>query len=490
MEKIKKGKISENSNNLIYINNLNESNNLSSNNISRSNKNLKKYKEVFKNNKNQIKKKKINNLNQNKKQNLKKINDKNKERNKLNKIKEYENQIQNKTSNKNNLINGRKHIFLSPLIKTNNNLENNKSSSKRQKKPNDQKNNLNKYKAINSTSNKEIKKIFFKFRENQSKTKIKKVNGFSKENLNYKLSIKKNSVEKTKFKNDYQKIITLKKDKENSSTIKSEDKNTEKDFNLENNKISEKSTTTKSKNFKDYFKMARKVLKNTSHSLVESITNSNNFYEEIDFKNKISEAGQITNRNQNTESDDDSNNYTIKKVPVFSAGKAFKEMVDNVRAGKVDLSSLLRVNIKNTNATNGLVTTMGFGKGASGKCTDGIMNVVTEKFAPTHKKVLAYKDSHSDAAKIIDDYLAGKKKNLPIVTADCPARIKMLDGTSQDIIFNLNGDGKILSITLKDHPVVKEGSETFQALHYLNADSFKKASEERKNWINIVSKIA
>ena len=355
LEKIKKGRISENSNNLIYINNINESNNLSNNNISRSNKNLKKYKELFKNNKNQIKKKKTNNLNQNKKQNLKKINDKNKERNKLNKIKEYENQFQNKTSNKNNIINGRKHIFLSPLIKTNNNLENNKSSSKRQKKPNNYKNNLNKFKAINSTSNKEIKKIFFKFRENQSKTKIKKVNGFSKENLNYKLGIKKNSIEKSKFKNDYQKIITLKKDKENSSTIKSEDKNTEKDFNLENNKISEKSTTTKSKNFKDYFKMARKVLKNTSHSLVESITNGNNIYEEIDFKNKISEAGQITNRNQNTESDDDSNNYTIKKVPVFSGINMFppQKFENNKLFKNSDITGnlLYKIFVNNNNIT-------------------------------------------------------------------------------------------------------------------------------------------
>ena len=322
MEKIKKTKVSENSNNLIYINNLSESNNLSSNNISRSNKNLKKYKQVYKNDKSQIKKKKTNNLIHNKKQNLKKINDKNKERNKLNKIKEYESQIQNKTSNKINMINGRKHIFLSPLIKTNSNLDNNKSSSKRQKKLNKNNNNLRKYKAANSTLNKEITKIFFKFRENQRKSKIKKVNDFSKDNLNYKLNIKKNSIEKGKHPNEYRKIIKLKKDKD-SSTIKSEDKNTEKDFYLENNKISEKSTTTKSKNFKDYFKMARKVLKNTSHSLVESITNSYNFYEEIDFKNKISEAGQITNRNQNTESDDDSNNYTIKKVPVFSGINMF-----------------------------------------------------------------------------------------------------------------------------------------------------------------------
>jgi len=116
------------------------------------------------------------------------------------------------------------------------------------------------YKTNNSTSNKEIKKILFQFKENQNKTKTQNF-------LNHKLFIKRESIEKKTSKN------------ENNSTIKSEDKNTEKDFNFENNKISEKSTTHKSKNLKDYFKMARKVLKNASHSLVKSITNNNNFYE-------------------------------------------------------------------------------------------------------------------------------------------------------------------------------------------------------------------
>ena len=109
--------------------------------------------------------------------------------------------------------------------------------------------------------------------------------------------------------------------KENSSTIRSEDKNTEKDFNLENNQISEKNTSTNSKNLRDYFKMARKVLKNASHSLIESITNSsNNFYEDIEFKYRINEPGEITNR---VEKENDSNNYTIKKVPIFSGINMF-----------------------------------------------------------------------------------------------------------------------------------------------------------------------
>ena len=62
--------------------------------------------------------------------------------------------------------------------------------------------------------------------------------------------------------------------------------------------------------------MSRKVLKKASHSLNESITNSNYFYEDIEFR--VNETGQITNRNNEIEKDNDSNNYTIKKVPIFS----------------------------------------------------------------------------------------------------------------------------------------------------------------------------
>ena len=268
MPNIRKRKI-ENSKNLIYINNLSESNNLSNdNNLSKSNKNMKKYKEVYKKNKNEIKKKETNNLIHN--NNIKKLSDKNMERNKDNKISEYEKQGNNKTSNKINIHNARKHIFLSPLIKNNNNLEKNKSSSKKNRKKND--NNLNQFKAINSTTNKEIKNIIFKFKENQNKIKTKKVNKISKNALNIinNNEIKNNKNKEKQTLQDEFNRLPLKKD--NSSTIKSEDNNTEKEFNLEIYKISEKNSKTKRKNLKDYFKMARKVLKNASHSLVESIS--------------------------------------------------------------------------------------------------------------------------------------------------------------------------------------------------------------------------
>ena len=319
IQKQRKGKISENSKNLIYINNLSESNNLSnSKNMSKSNKNLKKFKEIYKKDKNDlIKNKKTNNLILNKKQYFKKISEKNMERNKLNKNGEYDGKINNKTSNKINIHNARKHIFLSPMIKTNVSLEKKKSSSKKMKKSDNK--NLYQYKPANSTTNKEIKNILFKYNESRSNLKKKKLNKLSKNGPNNKLFIKKENKEKSTTQDDSQKIISMKK--ENSSTIRSEDKNTEKDFNLENNQISEKNTSTNSKNLRDYFKMARKVLKNASHSLIESITNSsNNFYEDIEFKYRINEPGEITNR---VEKENDSNNYTIKKVPIFSGINMF-----------------------------------------------------------------------------------------------------------------------------------------------------------------------
>ena len=346
MPNIRRGKI-ENSKNLFYINNLSESNNLSNeNNLSRSNKNLKKYKEDCKRNKNIIKKKETNNLINN--NNMKKLDEKNIERNRDNKISEYEKLVNNKTSNKINIHNARKHIFLSPLIKNKNNLENNKSSSKKINKKNN--NNLYQYKATNSTTNKEIKKIIFKFKENQNKTKTRKVNRFSKNilNINNNNDIKKNKNKENQILQDeFNKILPLNKD--NSSTIKSEDKNTEKDYNLETNKISEKNITTNSKNLKDYFKMARKVLKNASYSLVESITTSNNFYDD-EFKNKINETGQETNRNKYSKNmekddDDDTNNYTIKKVPVFTRINMFPQK--DIKNSNKGSNILYKIFIKN-----------------------------------------------------------------------------------------------------------------------------------------------
>ena len=300
-KKITKLKIVENSKNLTYINNLSNSNNMS-----KSNQDLKKHKD--KNNINIIKKKKVNNLIDKKKQNNRDIEVKTMRRKKQNKIiREYEGKTNNINTNKIN-INSRKHIFLPLMKKTHDNLEKSISSSEKNQKFNQ--NNLHQYKNNNSTTNKEIKKILFQFKENQNKIKTDKVNKFSKNYINHKLFIKKESIENQ----------TPKKS-ENTSTVRSEDKNTEKDFNFENNKISEKSTTQKSKNLKDYFKKARKVLNNASHSLVKSITNSNNFYEDMELKNKINEIGQIQNGYNNEENDDnedDPNNYTIKKVPVFS----------------------------------------------------------------------------------------------------------------------------------------------------------------------------
>ena len=147
------------------------------------------------------------------------------------------------------------------------------------------------------------------------------------------------------MEDEYCKILPLNKD--NSSTIKSEDKNTEKDFNLEIGGISEKNTTTKSKNLKDYFKMARKVLKNASYSLVESITSSNNFYDD-EFKNTLNEFRNKYSKNMEKDDNDDTNNYTIKKVPVFTGINMFpqKGIKNN---NKTSNNILYQIFIKNNN---------------------------------------------------------------------------------------------------------------------------------------------
>ena len=187
IQKLRKGKISENSKNLIYINNFSERNNLSnSNNMSKSNKNLKKYKEVYKKDKNDIiKNKKTNNLIQTKKKYIKKISEKNMDRNKQNKIGEYDGKLNNKTSNKINIHNVRKHIFLFPMKKSNTSLDKKKSSSKKLKKSNNN-NNLYQYKPPNSTTNKEIKNILFKFNEGRNSLQKKKLNRFCKKGQNKK----------------------------------------------------------------------------------------------------------------------------------------------------------------------------------------------------------------------------------------------------------------------------------------------------------------
>ena len=296
---------------------------------------MKKYKELYPKNKNIIKQKKTNNLvNNNKKQNLKKNTEVNINRNKNNKITKFESQIHNnENTNKINFINARKHIFLSPMINKKN-QEKNKLSSKKVNKENQiNNNNLYQYNAINGMSNKEIKKIFFKFDSNKNKSKQKIVNKYQ-----YQDNLLESSNENINKLN----IIN----KENSSTIKSEDKTTEKDFNLEKNEITQNRATANSKQLKDYFKIARKVLKNASHSLVESIKNTNNFLEKDNSKNKINELGKITNRN--IEKEEDSFNYTIKKVPIFAEVNMFPQNAEPQKKSEYNNNSILyKLLIKN-----------------------------------------------------------------------------------------------------------------------------------------------
>jgi hypothetical protein len=357
--KLRNGKISGDSKNLIYINNIYESNSLgNSDNISKSNKNMNKFKEVYKkNSKNAIKKKKTNNLNANKKQNLKKNNEKHMEKNKINKISEYEGKAKNKISTKIKIHNARKHIFLSPMLKNSSPFEKNKSSSKKFNRTNQD--NTHKIKEANSSLNKEIKQILFKFNENQNKAITKNRNKINNNSPNKILNINsgtKKNIFGTKIDNEeLYNIISSKND--NSSTIKTGDNNTEKDFNLENYKTSEKNTTSESKNLKDYFRLARKALKNTSHSLVETImNNNNNFYDELQFKEKINETGQITNR-ENMENDDDSNGYTIKKVPIFSGINMFPQkksrIMNDIKRTKINNNNLLyKLFFKNNDNNN------------------------------------------------------------------------------------------------------------------------------------------
>ena len=343
VSKFKKRKIVGNSKNVINKKNnnnmninINHSNNNSNKKHSNSNKNPKKYKEVYQKNKNIIKQKKTNNLlNNNKKQNLKKNTEKYMERNKNNNITEYESQIQNENLNKVNFINAKKHIFLSPMIKKKNN-EKNKLSPKKLNKPNH--NNIHQYNGVNGVSNKEIKKIFFKYDVNHvSKNKVKEkiVNEYQFQN-----KLLENLDE------NYNNMNTI--NKENSSSLNSEDNKTEKDFNLEKNERAQNRATANGKQLKDYFRIARKVLKNASHSLVESIKDNNNFLEQ--FKNKNTEAGQITNRNK--EKEEDSFNYTIKKVPVFSGVNMFPRNDESRKKLRYNNNILYKLLINNNNDNN------------------------------------------------------------------------------------------------------------------------------------------
>ena len=301
------------SNKDLYINSNNKNNN---NNLIKSNKT-----KIIKEQKN--KKTYINNK------------ENNNENNKENKIKKNDN---NKTSNKNIIndikINNRKHIFLSPVQKNINNIiPKIKSSSKKLNKIK-YNNYLLQYKTSNSVSNKENNKIIFQRKENLKlniSNKNNKEEEKCKNNINNNITLNKVNLPKEKFQNLYINThindLSIKNElevnnietdiyklmnehNELSPTIVSEDKLTEKDLYLENNNNAIK----KGKNLIDYFKTARKALKSMSHSLIDPI-NNNSIFNDNDIKNKINECGQITNRYK----EDELNNYTIKKVPVFVA---------------------------------------------------------------------------------------------------------------------------------------------------------------------------
>ena len=298
-----------------------------------------------KKNKNIIKSKKTNNLKN------KKSDEKNKEK-KENKVKVFDSD--NKLSKKKNIIDNitkERHIFLSPIPKNINNIVKFKSPTKKLNKINY--NNYlfhynNNYNNTNSSSSKENKKIIFQRKENikisnqndknnDTHNKIKdnkeNKNKSNPNNLNnifnkntptsipkdkdkLKLNIDthintaslKEDLEVNNIETDIYKLMN--EHKELSPTTISEDKTTEKDLYLENNNNKE----IKNKNHLiDYFKTARKALKTMSHSLVDPIKNNNNIFDDNEIKNKLNEGGQISNRYK----EDEVNNYTIKKVPIF-----------------------------------------------------------------------------------------------------------------------------------------------------------------------------
>jgi hypothetical protein len=149
--------------------------------------------------------------------------------------------------------------------------------------------------------------------------------------------------------------------KENSPTIISEDKSTEKDLylgnnnnNNNNNNDDNNKTLKNNKNLIDYFKTARKVLKNMSHSLINP-SNSNNLIYNSNLcnnnenKNIFNESSHISIRNK----EDESNNYSIKRVPIFLRVNMFPQInarnmnnfLDNIFCVKYEEKSKLN-NVK------------------------------------------------------------------------------------------------------------------------------------------------
>ena len=315
-------------------------------NINNNNSNKDLHTNIKKNNNNNnlIKSNKTNNFIKIKKeQKNKKTNINNKENTKENfkenTIKNNDNN-NNKITNKNKIndikIDNGKHVFLSPVQKNKNSIiPKIKSSSKKMNKIK-YNNYLFQYNTANSTSNKENKKIIFQRKENLKLNNSNNTNNSNKEEekskyiLNSNININKSNLPKDKLPNLYidthindlsikneLEVNNIKTDiyklmnehKELSPSIVSEDKLTEKDLCLENNNNAIK----KDKNLIDYFKTARKALKSMSHSLIDPI-NNNSIFNDNDIKNKVNECGQITNRYK----EDELNNYTIKKVPIFA----------------------------------------------------------------------------------------------------------------------------------------------------------------------------
>lgn len=303
-----------------------------------SNKNLKHFEtNIYKKSKNIIKSNKIN-ANSNRIDLKKSKNGKNK----LNKkiiLDNTNNKNSKKKNNSGNKTSHDQHIFLSPIQKKINNIVvKMKSSSKKLKKINN--NYLSHYNTTNSTLNKENKKVVFQMKEknkNQNSNNNSVTEQDKKQNITHVLNKlnKKNNQTKNKFikislntninvfsYKDELEINNLETDiyklmnehKELSPSIISENKTIEKDLGLENNSIIQKD-----KNLNDYFRAARNALKSMSHSLADA-SNSNNYQthkNDIMVNNKTKIKKNKKEQKPERDKDDDSNNCTIKKVPVF-----------------------------------------------------------------------------------------------------------------------------------------------------------------------------
>jgi len=332
---IENKKMSENSNKIIQK--MKQQNSENKKKIT-SNKNLKHFEtNIYKKSKNIIKSKKMD-ANSNRIDTKKNKNGKNKLNTKIlldNNIKNS-----NKKNNSGNKTSHDQHIFLSPIQKKINNIVvKMKSSSKKLNKINN--NYLAHYNTTNSTLNKETKKIIFQIKENMKKqnfnnnsvleqnkkqsishalNKLNKntnqtKNKFIKISLNTNINVfsYKDEPEINNLETDIYKLMN--EHKELSPSLISENKTIEKDLDLQNNN----SIIQKDKNLKDYFRAARNALKSMSHSLADA-SNSNNYKthkNDILINNKTKIKKNKIEQKQIRDKDDDSNNCTIKKVPVF-----------------------------------------------------------------------------------------------------------------------------------------------------------------------------